>query len=923
MRDFFLKIVWKWVFVFFETPSHLHRPLEMGLTQTQSAIWPGGLLPFKGKRGMWGRVPNVLIFFLFPLNLLHAQYDAELPGIVVEQNSKFNTGAIIYIPNASIKSPGAAASLLSKADGSFRLQYADMPPGKVVRVYASKNDYELVNEEELKKAAVTNRLSPLKVVMCKEGQLYDNQVAYYNIAKDAAVESYKRQVAILNQDNQESRRLMAKMQVDFNREIKSKGEALTLLQEQLEKVEKRAHELADQWVTINLDDQSESYQRAFRAFMAKDVELAIAILDSVDLEKRLAINASAKKKEEALIDTLSQSIAKREQQMEQDIKQCLFKAELHELKHEYAEAEKYYKMAVKYDSTNFDNFWKLNEFLFNQNQSDSLILYARKMMQIAENDEEKASGITYLGLGLHYQTQDSLAIYAYERALKIYKDLAKESPDQYDTDVARVLNNLGISNSNLYHYSEAVSAYEKALEIYRKLTKENPDWYEGYVANTLNNMGVTYMYFEHYPEAISAYEEALDIYRKLTKENPDQYENDVAKTLNNLGIIYAYRKHYPEAISTLEEILEIYKKLARENPDRYQADLARTFNNQGNNFQQLNLYTEAISAYKQALGIRRKLAKDNPDRYEGKLANTLNNMGNVFQLLNRYPEAISAYEEALRIRRKLAGENPRVFGSGMGDSYYVIGTVKQIQFDFTSAVKYFSQADSSYALNLESPHTKTWGEDAREKIKELSRIDALGKALYKKGTDFLQEEQTDSALIYFEKAQQFYETLPFDGLDIQGHENASILYEHLSDIDSDNQKIYLYLKKAIQHKQQVYEVDQNNEDFKTNLASALYKFSKYALFAKSFEEAEKSARKTLELSPKSIGVISNLASALLFQGKYEEALDYYQKWIDKKWPDDRHATFCEVFLADLAELKAAGITHPDVAKVRAFLGNCE
>ena len=71
----------------------------------------------------------------------------------------------------------------------------------------------------------------------------------------------------------------------------------------------------------------------------------------------------------------------------------------------------------------------------------------------------------------------------------------------------------------------------------------------------------------------------------------------------------------------------------------------------------------------------------------------------------------------------------------------------------------------------------------------------------------------------------------------------------------------------------------------------------------SFEESEQAARKTLELSPESVGVVSNLASALLFQGKYEEALAYYQEWKDKKWPDDRYGTFCKVFLSDLKELE--------------------
>ena len=64
-----------------------------------------------------------------------------------------------------------------------------------------------------------------------------------------------------------------------------------------------------------------------------------------------------------------------------------------------------------------------------------------------------------------------------------------------------------------------------------------------------------------------------------------------------------------------------------------------------------------------------------------------------------------------------------------------------------------------------------------------------------------------------------------------------------------------------------------------------------------------------------------LASALLFQGKYGEALQVYSKWKDKPWKDDRFETFGKVFLEDLKELEEAGIKHPDVEKARRFLKN--
>ena len=436
-------------------------------------------------------------------------------------------------------------------------------------------------------------------------------MAYYKIAKDAAIESYKRKVSILKRDDKESQKLIAQMQVDFNQEIKSKDAALTLLQEQLEKVEKRAHELADKWVTINLDDQSNSYQRAFRAFQEKNIELAITILDSVDLENRLKVNSQDIIKIDTTIAELTETRRIKNHQKIQDIQQAIFKAELHELNDEYAQAEHHYKLAVKYDSTNFNNLWTLNSFLHDQNQSDSLILYAQKMLQIAEDEEEKGIALEYLGLGFHDQTQDSLAISSYEKALGLRRKLAQANPDRYESDVAGILNNLGNAYRDLNRFAEAISSYEEALGLYRNLAQANPDRYESYVAQTLNNLGNAYRDLNRFAEAISSYKEALGIRRNLAQANPDRYESDVASTLNNLGNAYSDLNRYAEAISSYEEALVLYRNLAQANPDRYESYVALTLNNLGNAYSDLNRFAEAISSYEEALGTRRNLAQAN------------------------------------------------------------------------------------------------------------------------------------------------------------------------------------------------------------------------------------------------------------------------------------------------------------------------
>ena len=66
-------------------------------------------------------------------------------------------------------------------------------------------------------------------------------------------------------------------------------------------------------------------------------------------------------------------------------------------------------------------------------------------------------------------------------------------------------------------------------------------------------------------------------------------------------------------------------------------------------------------------------------------------------------------------------------------------------------------------------------------------------------------------------------------------------------------------------------------------------------------------------------VNTNLAPALLLQGKWEAAKTIYATYKGKPYPNDAEKTWTQVFLEDLDALDAAGITHPDMARARALL----
>ncbi|MEL6256906.1 MAG: hypothetical protein AAFR87_33220, partial [Bacteroidota bacterium] len=98
-------------------------------------------------------------------------------------------------------------------------------------------------------------------------------------------------------------------------------------------------------------------------------------------------------------------------------------------------------------------------------------------------------------------------------------------------------------------------------------------------------------------------------------------------------------------------------------------------------------------------------------------------------------------------------------------------------------------------------------------------------------------------------------------------------------------------------------------------------FSHDCIMLKRFEEAEKHARKACSLDEKNQLAISNLASSLLFQGKYKQAKKIYLQWKDEEYEEDDYEFMKELFLEDLNSFEKAGIIHPDTQKIKELLDN--
>ncbi|MCC8996866.1 MAG: tetratricopeptide repeat protein [Nitrosomonas sp.] len=276
----------------------------------------------------------------------------------------------------------------------------------------------------------------------------------------------------------------------------------------------------------------------------------------------------------------------------------------------------------------------------------------------------------------HNQFSDSEKLY--REALKAYRDLAQANSTDYQSHVARTLNNLGmLVSEDSRRRNEAERFYQEALNTYRELVKANPAVYLPDVATTLNNLGVLVADDSgRRDQAETLYQEALTIQRELAQGSPVEYRSDVAATLNNLGVLVkADSGRRDEAEELYQEALTIRRELAQTNPAVYLPDVAMTLNNLGllvadDSYRR----HEAEKLYQEALTIRRELVQANPAVYRPDVANTLNNLGVLVKAdSDRRDEAEELYLEALTIRRELSEVNPTVYQPDVAMTLYNLG----------------------------------------------------------------------------------------------------------------------------------------------------------------------------------------------------------------------------------------------------------
>lgn len=419
---------------------------------------------------------------------------------------------------------------------------------------------------------------------------------------------------------------------------------------------------------------------------------------------------------------------------------------------------------------------------------------------------------------------------------------------EYHRDVAQNYNDLGYAYSELGQYDLASEYLMKALSIREKLCegrKPGPD-----IAGSCVNVGLLFHRERKYEEALQYYERALVI----TKDSLPEKNSLTATIYNNMGSSY-------HALNQLQQAKHYYSKgleMRKEILDERNPELALSYHNLGICCSDLGEYDVAVDYLLHGLELREKILKPNDDCILGSIFYLAKN----YERMKDYQRSLEYYDRELSLLKTSQTENDDLIFA-----YINIGRMNNILQRYQSAI-------ASYEKGL-SVSKKLHGEQAPLSLDIMA---FMAEAYLNVGNSYGLEEKWENAILNYKSSLNLYQVLALKKKETYQGSVAWIQFllgvSYQRNSQSDN--AYMAFKQAYPFFHQVYQ--KTPEQASDYLPTILLSLSFAELMHKDYALAEQYAREGLAVDSTQHYICTNLAAALLFQGKTTEAEQIYRQY---------------------------------------------
>jgi tetratricopeptide (TPR) repeat protein len=248
--------------------------------------------------------------------------------------------------------------------------------------------------------------------------------------------------------------------------------------------------------------------------------------------------------------------------------------------------------------------------------------------------------------------ENELALAAATEALEI-RERALVQGEPILHLVASVSNNRALLLYRLGRFDDAYVAALRAVEIYRSLGGTRTLQ----LARALNNLGLTLEALMDLSRSASAFEECLRI-RRSSKELGIDQDAWIARVMTNLSGVYARMGDADRARSIALDACALYDK-AVQSTGTFDGDQSASLHNLAARFFEVGDHGSAEELLRRAITTRRRLIDLQPFRYGEELALSLALLASVLSARGNLVNAFLAAEEALGLRMRFTATSTR------------------------------------------------------------------------------------------------------------------------------------------------------------------------------------------------------------------------------------------------------------------------
>ncbi len=441
----------------------------------------------------------------------------------------------------------------------------------------------------------------------------------------------------------------------------------------------------------------------------------------------------------------------------------------------------------------------------------------------------------------------------YQRAIDPVRQLAADSIEAHIALLAMTLNNVALLHSELGKNDQAQVLFAEANALLRRLGSQDAMTYLPYYASTLNNLAMCHMDSD-FEQSEALLSEAIDVYYQLAKGGNVSFMPEMASAMNNLGLLYAGNDCYDDSEELFTDALEIYERLEQQSPELYQQDIAATLGNLATlYFKTGNKAAQALDLQFRAVDIWRRLVQNDSALYVPKLAAALTNVARQLYELGRDGEAGDAVSQAIEGYRFMAENNPYGYKPRLAELLFNQGIRCFQAHDMDMSESLLAEALAAYR-HMDAAGGTRWKPQVAMAMRNLARVYDLKRELDR---------------------------------------SAELYNEELA--------INLVLMEA-------------DPARAADVARSYGNLSNHALLTRHFDRAIEFARQGIACDSSKRFILSNLAAALLFSGRTEEAMEIYRT---------RKAELASVFMDDFVQFADYGIIPPEceqsVAQIKQML----